>query len=131
MGGKLKLGVLVAFFVLMLSACTYAGTYRLTVNKGTNCVTVYEKQGNNYVPIKAMICSVGANDGTPSGVFNTCAKYTWRPLFGNVYGQYATRINGNILFHSVYYKKTDPSSLKTVEYNKLGQAVSMGCTQQF
>ena len=61
MGRKLKLGVLVAFFVLMLSACTYAGTYRLTVNKGTNCVTVYEKQGNNYVPIKAMICSVGAN----------------------------------------------------------------------
>ena len=129
MGRKLKLGVLVAFFVLMLSACTYAGTYRLTVNKGTNCVTVYEKQGNNYVPIKAMICSVGANDGTPSGVFNTCAKYTWRPLFGNVYGQYATRINGNILFHSVYYKKTDPSSLKTVEYNKLGQAVSMGCVR--
>ena len=33
MGRKLKLGVLVAFFVLMLSACTYAGTYRLTVNK--------------------------------------------------------------------------------------------------
>lgn len=85
MGRKLKLGVLVAFFVLMLSACTYAGTYRLTVNKGTNCVTVYEKQGNNYVPIKAMICSVGANDGTPSGVFNTCAKYTWRPLFGKEY----------------------------------------------
>ena len=80
MGRKLKLGVLVAFFVFMLSACTYAGTYRLTVNKGTNCVTVYEKQGNDYVPIKAMICSVGANDGTPSGVFNTCAKYTWRPL---------------------------------------------------
>ena len=62
-------------------------------------------------------------------MFNTCAKYTWRPLFGNVYGQYATRINGNILFHSVYYKKTDPSSLKTVEYNKLGQAVSMGCVR--
>lgn len=59
MGRKLKLGVLVAFFVFMLSACTYAGTYRLTVNKGTNCVTVYEKQGNDYVPIKAMICSVG------------------------------------------------------------------------
>ena len=56
MGRKLKLGVLVAFFVFMLSACTYAGTYRLTVNKGTNCVTVYEKQGNDYVPIKAMIC---------------------------------------------------------------------------
>ena len=129
MGRKLKLGVLVAFFVFMLSACTYAGTYRLTVNKGTNCVTVYEKQGNDYVPIKAMICSVGANDGTPSGVFNTCAKYTWRPLFGNVYGQYATRINGNILFHSVYYKTTDPSSLKTVEYNKLGQAVSVGCVR--
>ena len=45
MGRKLKLGVLVAFFVLMLSACTYAGTYRLTVNKGTNCVTCLMKTG--------------------------------------------------------------------------------------
>ena len=33
MGRKLKLGVLVAFFVFMLSACTYTGTYRLTVIK--------------------------------------------------------------------------------------------------
>ena len=53
----------------------------LKVNLGTNCTTVYK----NGKAIKAMICSVGANDGTPSGVFNTCAKYTWRPLFGNVY----------------------------------------------
>lgn len=44
MGRKLKLGVLVAFFVLMLSACTYAGTYRLTDKQGTNCVLIYEKQ---------------------------------------------------------------------------------------
>ena len=128
---------LVAVLMIVVMAFGISGTatvkteakeskgYVIKVNLGTNCTTVYK----NGKAIKAMICSVGANDGTPSGVFNTCAKYTWRPLFGNVYGQYATRINGNILFHSVYYKTTDPSSLKTVEYNKLGQAVSMGCVR--
>lgn len=104
--------------------------YKITVNKATNCVTVYKlNQSKQYEPFKAMICSVGLNNGTPSGSFNTKAKYVWRPLFGNVYGQYATRINGNILFHSVYYKQTKPDTLKADEYNKLGKAASMGCVR--
>lgn len=129
MGKNLKNCVLTVIFVFILSVTAYGGTYKITVNKGTNCVTVYENKEGQFVPVKAMICSVGADNSTPSGVFNTSAKYNWRPLFGNVYGQYATRINGNILFHSVYYKSTDPSTLKTAEYNKLGQAVSMGCVR--
>lgn len=49
---------------------------------------------------------------------------------GEVYGQYCTRIVGNILFHSVPYKtKEDPSSLKYEEYDKLGQTASAGCVR--
>ncbi len=104
--------------------------YRITVNKATNCVTIYRQEGSGeFLPFKAMICSVGANDGTPAGSFYTKEKYRWRPLFGDVYGQYATRIEGDILFHSVYYKEESPSSLKAEEYNKLGQSVSMGCVR--
>jgi hypothetical protein len=110
-------------------AISYVDEYSITVNKETNCVTVYQKDTDgDFLPVKAMICSVGKNnDDTPSGTFNTVEKYRWRALFGNVYGQYSTRINGHILFHSVYYKSEDPSTLKTEEYNKLGTSASAGC----
>ena len=75
-----------------------------------------------------MICSTGI--ATPNkGVFNTSNKYEWRYLIGNVYGQYATRITGSILFHSVPYTKQDKSSLEYWEYDKLGQPVSKGCVR--
>lgn len=118
--------ILVTLTVLMLmTVClVYGGdSYKIRVNKTTNCVTVYK----NNEPFKAMVCSTGKNGSTPSGIFKTQAKYTWRPLFGDVYGQYATRIHGNILFHSVYYKTTSPDTLKAEEYNKLGIQASMGC----
>ena len=51
----------------------------------------------------------------------------WRQLNGGVWGQYATRITGQYLFHSVPYEKKDPSTLETAEYNKLGQNASAGC----
>lgn len=113
---------------------TYSGTltdeYSITVNKATNCVTVYQKDSKGeHIPVKAMICSVGRNNATPAGSFKTKEKYAWRALFGNVYGQYATRIHGDILFHSVYYKTTDPATLKTEEYNNLGTSASAGCVR--
>ncbi|MDO5388465.1 MAG: L,D-transpeptidase [Clostridia bacterium] len=127
--------ILLFFTVSICMLCTsFTGadvnTYSITVNKSTNCVTIYKiNSKGEYEPVKAMICSVGANNGTPSGTFRTKEKYTWRALFGNVYGQYATRINGNILFHSVYYKTTSPDTLKWEEYNKLGTSASMGCVR--
>lgn len=129
---RLKYVLLITSIIIlsMLAVGAEADIYKysITVNKETNCVTVYSIESDGtYTPFKAMICSVGANNATPSGSFTTKAKYTWRPLFGNVYGQYATRINGNILFHSVYYKTTSPDTLKAEEYNKLGTSASMGC----
>lgn len=108
------------------------GSYSIRVNKSTNVVTIYK--GNT--PIKAMLCSVGLNDATPSGTFNLGMKYAnWHALFGAgpgkyVYGQYCTNIKGNILFHSVYYLTAgNPSTLVTKEYNKLGSAASHGCVR--
>lgn len=105
--------------------------YYIKVNRRANCVTVYtyDDNGKYTVPVKAMVCSVGRNNATPTGVFRTQAKYTWRALYGGVYGQYSTRINGNVLFHSVPYRKTQKDSLITKYYNQLGTAASAGCVR--
>ncbi len=102
--------------------------YYIKVNNTANVVTVYKKdsKGKYTVPVKAMICSIG--DATPeSGVYTMSDKYTWRLLQGDVYGQYACRITGHILFHSVPYEKQDKSTLEWWEYDKLGTKASLGC----
>lgn len=104
--------------------------YLLEVNLTQNVVVVYKKDENGAytVPERIFLCSVGG--ATPTGTFRTSDKYTWRPLFGNVYGQYATRITGHILFHSIpYLKMYDKGSMEYQEYEKLGTSVSMGCVR--
>ncbi|MBQ0083962.1 MAG: L,D-transpeptidase [Clostridiales bacterium] len=105
--------------------------YYLSVNRKQNTVTVYKKDNNGKytVPVKAMVCSCGKNGATPKGTYTTQNKYDWRALVGGVYGQYATRITGQILFHSVPYFKRDKSTLEYEEYNKLGTAASLGCVR--
>lgn len=105
--------------------------YLLKVNRVFNTITVYEKDvdGNYSQPIKAMICSVGKKGReTIRGTFQTKAKYRWKALMGDVWGQYSTRIVGGVLFHSVYYYEYgNPATLATGEYNKLGSPASHGC----
>ena len=103
--------------------------YYIKVNRTQNIVIIYKKdsQGHFNVPVKAMACSVGLNGKTPTGTYTTTDKYTWRLLSGNVWGQYATRITGHYLFHSVPYYTKSKSDLEYDEYNKLGQAASLGC----
>ena len=106
--------------------------YYIKVIRQANCVSFYAKDENgaHTVPVKAMVCSVGKSAGsTPAGVFKISARYTWRALYGNQYGQYAVRFNGPILFHSVPYAKQTKDSLKTDYYNRLGVADSMGCVR--
>lgn len=107
------------------AASTQAATtkdYYIKINKGTNVVTVYKKNGDPYV---AFTCSTGY--ATPVGTFHTMARYRWWTLDGPTYGQYCTRITGHILFHSVWYyqKTTDSQSYK--QYNRLGTTASHGC----
>ena len=101
------------------------------VIRNNNVVIVYGlDSNNNYTKVqKVFVSSVGKDNGTPTGTFTTTDKYVWRALFGNVYGQYATRITGSILFHSVPYTSQSKDSLEWDEYNKLGTAASMGCVR--
>jgi lipoprotein-anchoring transpeptidase ErfK/SrfK len=103
--------------------------YYISVNVATNTVTVYTKDENHEftVPFKSFVCSTG--EATPtSGIYKISNRFRWLDLFGNVYGQYATQIVGNILFHSVpYAKKYDNGSLLYEEYDKLGTSASAGC----
>lgn len=106
------------------------GVYYIKVNNEMNTVTVYIKDDNGQytIPVKAMICSIG--DTTPENckIVLGGKRWKWRALFGNVYGQYTTHIDGNILFHSVpYLKDGDKSSLEYWEYDKLGTKASLGC----
>lgn len=104
--------------------------YLFKVNRKQNIVIAYAKDANGdyTVPKKAMVCSVGVDGKTPTGTYATTGdKYDWRLLSGNVYGQYATRINGPYLFHSVPYFTKSKSDLEYEEYNKLGEAASLGC----
>lgn len=114
---------------------TSQGTkYKLEVNCTANVVNVYEQDENgDYTKcVKVMLCSVGSatpHSGTYSLKKYGGASWRWRPLFGNVYGQYATQITGNILFHSVPYTKPNNSDLEYWEYDKLGTSASMGCVR--
>ena len=103
--------------------------YLIKVNKQCNTVTIYKQdaKGKYTVPVKAMICSTGK--ATPLGTFKTPAKYRWKVLQHDVWGQYSTRITGSILFHSVWYYEKDPSTLSIKQYNRLGTQASAGCVR--
>ncbi len=104
--------------------------YYIKVNRTQNVVNVFSKDadGNYTIPFKAMICSIGTStprDGSKYKI--TTYRRTWNALKGNVYGQYAVQITGNILFHSVPYTAKNNYSLEYWEYDKLGTKASMGC----
>lgn len=127
MGALLFCLMLFCFAGTAMAAEKQEHPYYITVNLTDNIVTVYEKDeaGNYTVPIKAFYCSGG--ESTPEGTFQTIEKYEWRALFGDVWGQYATRITGHYLFHSVPYLEKDKTTLEYDEYNKLGSSASAGC----
>lgn len=121
--------ILVLSFLLIPPKPVYSdeSLYHIMVNTYTNSLTIYKLNDDGiYEPIKAMLCSAGGKN-TPLGTFYTSSKYRWRALFYNVYGQYATRITGPILFHSVPYLKQRPDTLQRGEFEKLGQTASHGC----
>lgn len=105
--------------------------YAIKINRQENIVTIYSLDDNGYytVPVRAMCCSVSADDTTPIGLFTTSDRFTWALLEGGVYGQYAYRIDGGIWFHSVPYAGYSNDKLETWEFNKLGTGASLGCVR--
>ena len=105
--------------------------YSIYVNRKMNCVTVYtyDENGEYTVPVRAMVCSCGKNNGTITGSFGIYFKHEWHPLFDNVYGYYVSGISGDYLFHSVPYYSASPDDLEVEEFNKLGTDASLGCVR--
>jgi hypothetical protein len=121
--------ILVAGLLPARAEAASSKPYLIKVNKKMNVVTVYKKDssGNYTVPVKAMLCSTGAD--TPLGTYKTPAKYRWKVLMGNVWGQYSTRIVNGILFHSVWYYSQNAATQSTRQFNNLGKSVSHGCVR--
>jgi len=111
------------------TAYSPASEYFLYVNYKHNVVTVCVRSSPRefLTPVRAMVCSTGTS--TPhSGIFKPIARAEWGILFGGVFGQYTTTIVGDILFHSVPYTEMgNPASLEWEEFDKLGEAASLGC----
>ena len=106
--------------------------YLIKVNRVQNCITVYKKdKGGEYtVPYRAIICSTGKYVGdTPLGEFTTLRSYEWLLMVDGSYGQFAYRYYGSILFHSVPYFSKNKGDLEYKQFNKLGEAASLGCVR--
>ena len=103
--------------------------YQIEVVRNQCTVLIYgqDKAGNYNILYRVCICSPGY--ATPLGTFRTPAKMRWQPLMGGVWGQYCTQIYQGILFHSVYYHTSDPSTLYASAYNQLGTICSHGCVR--
>lgn len=101
--------------------------YLIAVNNAASCVTILtqDSAGRYTVPYMAMVCSGGTD--TPTGFWYTPIRYQWRELVGPCYGQNATRIWSNYLFHSVPYYSQHKDDLEYDEYNLLGTKASLGC----
>ncbi len=110
------------------SQATLRQQYYLRINRAMNTCTVYTKddKGKFTVPVKAIVVSCGGSN-TPLGTFSIGTQYRWLLMVGDVYSQYASRVTGPILIHSIPYYQQDNSTLCYREYNKLGQTASHGC----
>lgn len=100
------------------------------VNRAKNWAIVFgmDKEGHYSVPYKIFLCSTGLyEDYTPLGCFSISDKYDWRLMVDGSYAQYAIRINGPIMLHSVPYYSPHKDDLEVEEYAKLGSPASLGC----
>ena len=123
------------------SVPTAEGDRMIIVYIGTQSVVVYKAVDGEWTEERVMICSTGrSKDLTPRGNFNLVRQYPYKKMGQvhgeNVYSQYASRITGSYLFHSVpiggdkrnlqeYGKK----QMIVKYYESLGTIASGGCVR--
>lgn len=106
--------------------------YMIRVNRAENFVTVYgmDYEGKHTIPYKTFWCSTGLDpESTPLGQFKISERYDWRIMVDGSYAQYAVRIYGPIMLHSIPYTNGKHDALEYWEYNKLGKPASLGCVR--
>ena len=104
--------------------------YYIHVNRKKCKITIFAKDENKKftIPVMAITCSVGTKEhATPTGTFYTKSKARWAELMLKSYGQYCTRIVGEVLFHSTPGNSKSIYNVIPGVYNKLGSPASHGC----
>lgn len=107
--------------------------YQVEVCVSKQRVYVYEWNYGAYnKQVKTMKCTTGAVDTpTPIGSFKMggpCGRWYYFAKF-ECWAQYASRITGGILFHSVLYSEKDESTLRQGSVAALGSRASHGCVR--
>ena len=108
--------------------------YMIEVDRGMQVVRVFTigEDGEYSLLAREMICSTDSFDRKPpNGTYALNGeRQRWLTTFTpDSYAQYATRITGHILFHSVPYSALRPDALNTEAYAALGTNVSIGCVR--
>lgn len=105
--------------------------YKIKVSVKDQKVYIYEWVAGDYTKlVKTMVCSTGLPDTpTPYGTWaadGAAGRWYYFKKF-DVWAQYAYRIYGGYLFHSVLYTEKDTSTLRQGSVNALGSRASHGC----
>lgn len=113
----------------------------IVVYIGTESVVVYLAKDGEWTQERVMICSTGrSKQMTPRGTFAIVRQYPYKKMGmvdgENVYSQYASRITGSYLFHSVpiggdkrYNQGYGKKQMFVKYYEKLGSIASGGCVR--
>jgi lipoprotein-anchoring transpeptidase ErfK/SrfK len=107
--------------------------YSILIDKQTEVLTVLRRDASGKYTIidRQMQCSTGkAEEYTPVGTFNIYGnRYRWRASKTKYHEfmQFACRINGFIMIHSIPYLEKNPTKLDRQAYLELGKPVSAGC----
>jgi len=122
-------------------APTADGERMIVVYIGTESIVVYLAKDGEWTQERVMICSTGRSKLlTPRGTFAIVRQYPYKKMGQvdgeNVYSQYASRITGSYLFHSVpiggdkrYNQGYGKKQMFVKYYEKLGSVASGGCVR--
>jgi len=123
------------------TAPTADGERMIVVYIGTESIVVYLAKDGEWTQERIMICSTGrSKEMTPRGTFAIVRQYPYKKMGQidgeNVYSQYASRITGSYLFHSVpiggdkrYSQVNGKKQMFVKYYEKLGTIASGGCVR--
>ncbi len=117
------------------------GERMLIVYIGTQSVVCFKAENGEWTEERVMICSTGRSKLlTPRGTFALMRQYLYKKMGQvdgqNVYSQYASRITGSYLFHSVpiggenrYSQENGKHQMIVEYYERLGTPASGGCVR--
>lgn len=105
--------------------------YQINLIRNQNVIIVYglDENGEYTKIVNVFVCSVGLHNPTPVGEFEINYKARWGSLNMDLWGQYVSQFNGNMLFHSVPYRTRELFNIEWEEYNLLGEPASSGCVR--